>query len=1006
MRYDSADRIGPYRLLAPLGQGGMGVVYRAEHAETAETVALKTVRLPDAGLLQSIRREIRALARLRHPGIIRIVAEGLHEGMPWYAMEHPEGVTLRRWTGSLGAGLETAGEVSERRDDWWTQSLAGNEETLDDSSGWDRPRTSPTPPPAEARTPSRLGPILTLVRRLCAPLAFLHGEGIVHRDLKPENILVRPDGRPVIVDFGLAASFAGGASREALSVEAGMAGTVSYMAPEQIRGELVDARADLYALGCILYELLTKRRPFAGAGPFEVLRAQQFHAPMPLRQHVEDIPAALDELVHRLLAKAPRDRIGYADVVASALAELGAEAGPEDRGPAPRAYLYRSGLSGRSAEMSLLRGHLQRLEDGAGGIALLGGESGVGKTRLATEIAREALGRGVLGLGGECLDVGGSALQPFRKPLQAIADRCRERGCEETDRLLGRRGKLLAIFEPALAGLPGQESHPEPAELTGDAARLRILTYLADTFEALAADEEVLLVLDDLQWADVLSLDVLAFLLRSGRLERVPLAVLGTYRTEEVGEDLGELIETPGIRRIVLDRLAEGAVAGIVGDMLALSSPPELFSRYLARHSEGNPFFAAEYLRLAVEEGVFFRNVRGEWEVAVEETEVTEETYAELPIPRSLRDLVGRRLAGLSEAAARLIEAGAVIGREAGVLLLWEMTRLEEEDLVEATGELVRRQVLEESAAGELRFVHDKIREVAEERIEDGRRPALHRAAAEGIEALHRADREHHLAELGRHWRAAGERGKARACFLAAARQARERWTLAAAVPLFEAYLALIEEPTAESIEARRELASQVLRVLGQLPEAGVVLGKALAEARGIGDRRGEGNALGNLAILHREQGRMEEAQKLYEQALVIHREVGNRREEGNVLGNLAILHQEQGRMEEARQLYDQALVILREVGNRPGEGIVLGNLATLHREQGRMEEARQLYEQALVILREVGNRPSEANALGYLATLHQAQGRMEEARQLHEQAIVIHREVGNRQFEGIVLGY
>jgi eukaryotic-like serine/threonine-protein kinase len=170
---ENAPVIGPYELLETLGRGGMGVVYRARHVETGEAVALKTVRVPSAALLQGLRREIHALARLRHPGIVRIVDEGVDEGVPWYAMELLEGVTLRRHADSGGSdgAQQTATLHSQSEAAWWTGELSGA---------------------ARASGPRlRQRAALTLVRRLCAPLAYLHGEGLVHRDLKPDNILIR-----------------------------------------------------------------------------------------------------------------------------------------------------------------------------------------------------------------------------------------------------------------------------------------------------------------------------------------------------------------------------------------------------------------------------------------------------------------------------------------------------------------------------------------------------------------------------------------------------------------------------------------------------------------------------------------------------------------------------------------------------------------------------------------------------------------------------------------------
>jgi protein kinase-like protein/AAA ATPase-like protein len=401
----------------------MGVVYRAEHLKTGAPAAIKTVHLPHEDWLHGIRREIHALSRLRHPGVVRILDQGLWEGWPWYAMELLEGVALRQLVGAR--------------------------------------------PPAPLRT------VLTLVRRICAPLGFLHGEGIVHRDLKPDNVLLvgsrasgvgsrvrqnaayptpdtrfpTPDFWPVLVDFGLAAQFAGKVSREAIETGGASSGTVAYMAPEQIQGELVDARADLYSLGCMLYELVTGRRPFVGGNVPAIVQAHLHSAPDPPSELVDSVPEELDALILRLLAKRPKDRPGHAGDVAAALAALGAEDGLAAAGPRPRTYLYRPGFTGRDEPMRELAEHLSRLEQGKGGLALVGGESGVGKTRLAMELARQAARRKLRVLVGESVTVSltgeegagvrGAALQALRPVLQAIADRCRDRGLDETERGIG-----------------------------------------------------------------------------------------------------------------------------------------------------------------------------------------------------------------------------------------------------------------------------------------------------------------------------------------------------------------------------------------------------------------------------------------------------------------------------------------------------------------------------------------------------------------------------------------
>src|SRR5262249_28094356 len=215
-----------------------------------------------------------------------------------------------------------------------------------------------------------------------------------------------------------------------------------------------------------------------------------------------------------------------------------------------------------------------------------------------------------------------------------------------------------------------------------------------------------------------------------------------------------------------LGRLEPEAVGSMVAQMLALPEPPGRFSRFLDGHAEGNPFFVAEYLRTAVAESLLWRDERGDWQIAEPSLDAAEQRDHEaLPLPRSLRELVLRHLQGLPEPALRLAEVASVIGRGSDVELLRGLLPLQAQELDSSVQELLRRQVLEEPEAGRLRFVHDKLRELAYEQIDPRQRPALHRAAALGIEAL--GQQGQRPAELGHHWEHAGETAHARGYYLA-----------------------------------------------------------------------------------------------------------------------------------------------------------------------------------------------------------------------------------------------
>ncbi len=340
-----------------------------------------------------------------------------------------------------------------------------------------------------------------MTRRLCTTLAFLHGEGIVHRDLKPPNVILRPDGVPVLIDFGLMAQL-GSLGREMLEVGGKVQGTVGYMSPEQLRGDLGDARSDLYALGCLLYECVVGEKPFRRNVILEALSTGRLPPwPPAPSERVRDVPPMLEDLILGLMTPDPRDRLGHASDAALILAELGAEDWPPPPSPPPRDYLYRPGFVGRSATLAGLAERMRFEQPTMGDLFVVGGESGVGKTRLVMELASVANRAKMRVVTGECVPlatsdngprVQGAPLHPFRALLQAIADYCLEHGPLETGRILGPRGKLLAPYEPALVDLPGQGNYPDPVPLPAEAGRFRLLNALGEALTRLCRNQACL----------------------------------------------------------------------------------------------------------------------------------------------------------------------------------------------------------------------------------------------------------------------------------------------------------------------------------------------------------------------------------------------------------------------------------------------------------------------------------------------------------------------------------
>ena len=282
-------RLDAYEIIAPLGAGGMGEVYRARDSRLQREVALKIIPASlatDADRLRRFENEARAAARLSHPNILHVYDVGQHEGNPYLVTELLKGETLRE-------RLE-GGPLSVRR-------------------------------------------AIEFATAVAQGLAAAHDEGIVHRDLKPENLFLTADGRVKILDFGLAKLTRpddGGEGTVAAVPTVGadtalgiVLGTVGYMSPEQVRGQAADARSDIFTFGAILYEMVSGKRAFRGETPADTMSAILKEDPPELTLTAKDIPPVLDRIVHRCLEKAPARRFRSAQDLAFSLEAISTASG-------------------------------------------------------------------------------------------------------------------------------------------------------------------------------------------------------------------------------------------------------------------------------------------------------------------------------------------------------------------------------------------------------------------------------------------------------------------------------------------------------------------------------------------------------------------------------------------------------------------------------------------------------------------------------------------------------
>lgn len=300
--------LGDYELVRRLGMGGMGIVFEARQRHVlGRRVALKVLRSPFEGeeLSRRFKREVAAVAELDHPGIVPIVDARVDGGTPYYVMKYVEGVSAAglirelRNSARIPEACASVRRFVERvaRESSAGQPPNGACTASGPESSWEEPYT---------RWIARLG------LQLAEALQYAHEHGFVHRDMKPANVLITPEGRAVLVDFGLVAA----AGEEALTRTGEFLGTVEYASPEQVRGEPLDARSDVYSLGATLYELCSLARPFANRTRSEFARLVERDDPSPLSR---DVPLDLRTIVSTALARAPSRRYASAGAMAADL---------------------------------------------------------------------------------------------------------------------------------------------------------------------------------------------------------------------------------------------------------------------------------------------------------------------------------------------------------------------------------------------------------------------------------------------------------------------------------------------------------------------------------------------------------------------------------------------------------------------------------------------------------------------------------------------------------------
>jgi ATP/maltotriose-dependent transcriptional regulator MalT len=626
-------------------------------------------------------------------------------------------------------------------------------------------------------------------------------------------------------------------------------------------------------------------------------------------------------------------------------------------------------LIGREVELEAISAAFEQTRAGQGRTVLIGGEAGVGKSRLLAAALDRARAEGAVVLMGGCVGLAEGAL-PFAPIVEAIRPLLAEvprppvagatmpadpsgpwsadlRG--EQQLLPGKRGS--ATVDDALIGvaaelglLTRQRAADAAAELHPEWARVQLYEAFLGLLRRLAVNAPVVLAIEDLHWGGDSTRELLAFLVRNARTERLLLLV--TFRSDELHRRhplllwLGEANRSPGLERLELARLERPALARQLSGILGRRPDPDLLESIFVR-SEGNPFFAEELVAAGVETG---------------------------PLPPTLREVLAARLAHVSEPTLGVLGVAAVVGRRVDHDLLARVSELSDRDLDEALGEALSAQLLvadEEAPSERYAFRHALLAEAAADTVLPGRRRRLHAAIAQVLaesNGLQGAERAGHLIEIAHHWFEARELDKAFTSSLQAGDAAQAAGAFAEALRQYERAAELWDIVPGSAAEAkidRLELlrrAAHSAQISGEYPRAISLLREAADLARARQDPILEGLLYERLGRSLWTSGDFAGAEEAYRRAIDLVPEEPPSADRARVLAGYGQVLMLAGHYSESFAIGKRALELARATSSRQLEGHALCTIGSDLAYMGRADEGAVLTREAITIAEEVGD--------------------------------------------------
>ncbi|HVF52747.1 MAG TPA: AAA family ATPase [Actinomycetota bacterium] len=648
-------------------------------------------------------------------------------------------------------------------------------------------------------------------------------------------------------------------------------------------------------------------------------------------------------------------------------------------------------LVGREAERAELLSHLDKARSGQGSLVVIGGEPGVGKTRLAKEIVEEGARRGMLTLVGHCYDSESSSPYiPFVEILESAA-----RGAARSDALRTALGDVAGEVAKIVPELRRQfPDIPPPLDLPPEQERRYLFNSITEFLERATAIRPQLVLLDDLQWADEPTMLLLRHIVE--RVHEMPLLLVGTYRDVELdvarplADALEEMLRKRLVTRIALKRLSEDGVAGMLHGLSGAQPPPSLVQTLYAE-TEGNPFFVEEVFKYLSEEGKLF-DAQGAW--------LSWLAIGEVDVPEGVRLVIGRRLERLSEGTRSALASAAVIGRGFTYGLLKRLSDLDEDALLDALDEAERAHLFTSVAEGgedTLSFAHELIRQTLLASLSAPRRRRLHLKVVEAMELLYADTLEDHAPEIANHLEQAGGSAESEKTFkylMMAGERALAAAAFEDATRFFESAYSYTDESPRGRADALYGLGI-ARRSLGFIDEA-LVKWRAALE---IFEELDESTRIAEVCFEISEQlawaSRWAECLEVAARGLAA---MGDSvtLERARLIGLSAIIIANSGDFDTAMAMMDEGESIANEIGDETLLGYVKLARALIHHAAADLREALELGIPGAEVLRSAGDMWFLANFLGFMQFAHFFVGNWNEAEEMGDELEPLARRLGH----------